>query len=75
MHIDDARQHVPATLARLEAEGTGVRFRTSNNDLDWMARFLINLGCPFTIHAPTALRDTLHRLATDLLDIASMSTR
>lgn len=71
MDMNDARQRVPAKFACLEAQDTGVRFRTSIGDLDWMARFLINLRCPFTIHAPQELRDTLHRLATDLLKVAS----
>jgi predicted DNA-binding transcriptional regulator YafY len=75
MHMDEVRQRVPAALARLEDQGTGVRFRASITDLDWMARFLISLGCPFIIHAPRALRDALHSLATDLLKIARTDTR
>ena len=74
MTIDDARQQIPSTLARLETEGAGVRFCTSIGDLDWMARFLVSLGCPFIIHAPTELRDTLRRLAVNLLRIANVET-
>ena len=72
MPFDDAQQQIPSTLARIEAEGAGVRFRTSIGDLDWMARFLVNLGCPFIIHAPVELRDTLRCLAIDLLRIANV---
>lgn len=67
LHVDDARQRVPTTLARLEAHGTTTRLYASTGDLDWMARFLINLSCPFTIHAPATLGDVVHQIALDLL--------
>jgi len=37
-----------------------------------MARFLVNLGIPFVVREPAALRETLRRLAAEIAAAASV---
>jgi predicted DNA-binding transcriptional regulator YafY len=48
--------------------------RTFSNGLDWIARFLINLGCPFVVHHPPELRAALRKIARAVLRLAAEST-
>lgn len=69
--IDVARQRIPREMATLVQEGDRVRLRSSLHDLDLCARFLIGLGCPITIIAPTELRGAFLSLAATLTQIAN----
>ncbi len=57
---------VPATLAELEAEGTGTRLGLRADSLDWAAGLLAGLGADFRIVRPDELREPLARLAARL---------
>lgn len=69
--IERAEQLFPAGMATLEATREGVEVRTSVEDLEWMARFLVNLGTPFVVREPAALSETLRRLAAEIAVAAS----
>src|SRR6266851_4229201 len=61
--IEQAEHLLPAGMATLEETREGVEARISVEDLEWMARFLVNLGIPFVVREPAALRETLRRRA------------
>jgi predicted DNA-binding transcriptional regulator YafY len=62
------------TMATLEDTGAGVEARIQVEDLAWMVRFLVNLGTPFVVREPPALRETLRRLAAEIAEGASQET-
>lgn len=64
--IEQAEHLLPAGMATLEETREGVEARISVGDLKWMARFLVNLGIPFVVREPAALRETLRRLAAEI---------
>lgn len=64
--LESARHRVPAHLALLDATDDGVVIRINVDDLDWAARFLIGLGCPFVAREPPELRVALRALAAEL---------
>jgi predicted DNA-binding transcriptional regulator YafY len=64
--IKQAEHLLPAGMATLEETREGVEARISVEDLEWMARFLVNLGIPFVVREPAALRETLRRLAAEI---------
>lgn len=72
MPLEEARRKVPPSLATLtfEPEAQGVQLATSFNNLDWMARFLVSLGCPFVIHQPAELKTALQKLAEEMMSLA-----
>jgi predicted DNA-binding transcriptional regulator YafY len=69
--IEQARQLFPAEMGTLTDTSQGVEMRISVEDLEWTARFLINLGMPFVVHEPAALRDILLRLAAEITATAN----
>jgi predicted DNA-binding transcriptional regulator YafY len=64
--MEQARQLLPVGMAILEDTPEGVEMRVSVEDLEWMARFLINLGVRFVVREPPALCQTLQRLAEEI---------
>jgi len=66
--IEQAEHLFPAGMAALQNTGVGVEARIQVEDLVWMARFLVNLGTPFMVHEPPALRETLLRLAAEVVE-------
>lgn len=64
--LERLRPLVPPTFATLEAGPVGVLLQAYDNDLTHMARFLINLGCPFRVRQPAELRAELRRLAMSI---------
>jgi predicted DNA-binding transcriptional regulator YafY len=64
--LEQAQHLLPAETATLEETAEGVEMRVSVEDLEWTARFLINLGMPFVVREPAALRQTLRRLADEI---------
>jgi predicted DNA-binding transcriptional regulator YafY len=64
--IEQAERLLPAGMAMLDNTPEGVDARISVEDLEWMARFLVNLGTPFVVREPAALRETLRRLAAEI---------
>ncbi|MBA2681613.1 MAG: YafY family transcriptional regulator [Ktedonobacteraceae bacterium] len=73
--LEEARLKVPPGLATLEVAPCvqGVTLFTSIHDLNWMARFLIGLGCPFIIEQPAELRSALRELANEMIQIAQLT--
>jgi len=69
--IEQAEFLLPAGMATLEETGAGVEARISVEDLEWLARFLVNLGTPFVVHEPAALRQILRQLAAEIAEAAS----
>jgi predicted DNA-binding transcriptional regulator YafY len=64
--LAQAQQLLPAEVATIEETPEGVEIRLSVEDLEWTARFLINLGTPFVVREPVALRQALRQLAAEL---------
>ncbi len=62
----DARRRVPASMATLDETPHGVVLRAQAAHLDWMARFLVSLECPFLIRRPPELRAALRHLADEI---------
>lgn len=69
--IQQARGIISAEVATLEDTSAGVEFVAHVEDLDWMARFLVNLKLPFVVREPAALRATLQRLAEEIAAAAA----
>jgi predicted DNA-binding transcriptional regulator YafY len=62
--LDQLSRAVPSSFATLEEIPGGVLLRAYDADLDHTARFLVGLGCPFTVRQPSELRDALGSLST-----------
>ncbi|GAC1358794.1 MAG: hypothetical protein NVS2B12_23670 [Ktedonobacteraceae bacterium] len=67
---DEARRAVPPALASLEQVSGGVILRCYVEHLDWIARILVSIGCPFVVHQPPELRDELRLLAQHISTLA-----
>jgi len=65
-----AAQHIPEGMGILRQDTDGVLFHTAVGDMDWMARFLMNLGIPFRVCHPPELKTALKKLAGEMLHYA-----
>ncbi len=65
-----ARRQIPPHEVTIEETPEGVVLRDSVDSLDWMARMLVSLDCPFVVRTPPELRDALRRLARHLATAA-----
>lgn len=72
--VEGARERVPLTYGVLTADGDGTLWRYAAFDLDAMARFLVGLGCRFSVHEPEELRDRLRYLARQIERMADDGT-
>ncbi|MEO8972669.1 MAG: WYL domain-containing protein, partial [Ktedonobacteraceae bacterium] len=70
--LDEARTKIPPMLATLDQHPQGVVLYASIANLNWMARFLVGLGCSFIIHQPIELRTTLQELAEEMSHLAQL---
>lgn len=64
--MEAAREQVPPMMASLEEAEGGVLMRGTATDLDWTARLLAGLFCPFTVRKPPELGEALGRHAAEL---------
>ena len=64
--VADAARRVPATLAELAEADGGTLLRMRVDSFDWAARFLVGLGCDFTILEQDELRASVRALAERL---------
>jgi predicted DNA-binding transcriptional regulator YafY len=64
--LAEARQRIAADMGTLEQTPRGVLLRTRADELDYMARFLVQIGCPFRVLHPQELRDAIRDLARQL---------
>ena len=68
--IEAARRSIPSWQAILEPNPDGVVMRLEAENLDWLARLLAGLGCPFVVREPPELREAVRRLGETLLGSA-----
>ncbi len=68
--LEQASKEIPPGLGILEQRTDGVLFRTAVGDIEWMARFLVGLGCPLIVRQPPKLRTAFEKLATEILQFA-----
>ena len=54
--LAEARRVFPADMALLEEDEHGVVMRCYSNQLDWMAKWILRIPCPFVIVQPVELR-------------------
>ena len=73
--LDEARRRIAADMGTLEETRGGVLLRTQVEGLEFMARVLVQLECPFRIHHPPELRDAVRQLARQLTRYARRSER
>lgn len=72
--LDAARERISGPVAILEpaADGVeGVMLRCYVERLEWMAHYLMGLGCRFAVRHPPELRDALRQLAAHALECAA----
>jgi predicted DNA-binding transcriptional regulator YafY len=70
--IEEARRLSPPGYGVMRPFDTLTLFAGRFNQVDWLARWLVSLGCGFTVHEPPELREELRRLARE---IAAMAER
>jgi predicted DNA-binding transcriptional regulator YafY len=68
--LEDARQRIPPGNAIIKPVAGGVLVQLGVDRLDWMARTLMLLECPFIVRKPPELRDALRQLAADAAALA-----
>lgn len=68
--LAEALRWIPPATATLAEAPDGVVWRSSEQDLDWIARYLAGLPWPMVIRRPPELRVELRRLATHILALA-----
>jgi predicted DNA-binding transcriptional regulator YafY len=66
LSMEEARRRVPPVVGSVEQTPEGVLLRTRAERLDGMARYLVFLGCGFTVRSPADLREAVRRLAAEL---------
>lgn len=71
--LEQVSRSVPPSFATLTETPTGVLFRAYVSDLNHTARFLVSLGCEFTVHQPPELLETLQRLARTIEQVVERS--
>jgi predicted DNA-binding transcriptional regulator YafY len=64
--VGEARRQVPSIGTTLQEAPDGVLMRSSTSDLDWMARVLAGLDCPFVVKRPPELREALRQHAAEI---------
>ncbi len=70
LEVERARRLIAPTLALLEETDEGVVMRLYVSDLDWMARYLVGLGCRFRVLKPPELLSALAVLADNIRALA-----
>jgi predicted DNA-binding transcriptional regulator YafY len=69
------RRAVPPGFASLEETNEGLLLRAYDDDLEHVARFLVNLGCPFRVLQPRELLDVLQHLAEELMRMVEQAKK
>ncbi len=68
--LEQVAERVPPELGTLVQYPNGILFRAAVGDIDWIARFLVGLGCPLVVHQPPELKTAFERLAAAILHFA-----
>ena len=69
--LEQVYRVIPPTFALLEERSDGILLRAFVDDLDHLARFLVNLGYPFLVLQPPELLEALQRLAEKIADLVA----
>ena len=75
LSLSEAQRRLAPDLGTLEEVPGGVVLRTQADNLDWFARLLVEVGCPFRIEHPQELRATVLRLAREVSRLARRAPR
>ena len=75
LSLEDARRRIAADMGTLEEITGGVLFRTQSEALDYIARYLVQLDCPFRVQHPPELRAAVRQLARQIKGYASLEPR
>jgi predicted DNA-binding transcriptional regulator YafY len=70
LSLEDARRRIAPDLGTLELTRGGVLLRTQADNLEWMARLLVQIGCPFRVLHPPELRVALRDMARQIARFA-----
>jgi hypothetical protein len=73
--MEDARRRVAADMGTLEQTRDGVLLRTQGDALEYIARYLVQLECPFRVLHPPELREAVRQLSRQLARYARRSDR
>lgn len=73
--IDEVRRRLAPDFGTLEETPHGVLLRTQVGALDWFARTLVQLECPFRIQHPPELNEAVRHLARSLMRQAARKPR
>jgi len=68
--LAEAQRRIPPGNGLLEQAPSGVVMRAHVERLDWMARMLLMLKCPFVIRQPPELRAALRQVAAEAAALA-----
>ena len=68
--LAQAQRMIPQGLGTLTVRQEDVLLECSMNNLNWLARLLVSLDCPFTVQKPDQLRVELEMLAATILQMA-----
>jgi predicted DNA-binding transcriptional regulator YafY len=66
LSLDEAQRRISADTGTLEEVRGGVVLRAQADHLEWMARLLTQIGCPFRVLHPPELRQTIRELAHNM---------
>jgi predicted DNA-binding transcriptional regulator YafY len=75
LSLDEARRRIAPDTGTLEEVRGGVLLRAQADHLDWMARLLVQVGCPFRVLHPPELRDALRTMASQIRRYARRGDR
>ncbi|MDA8394293.1 MAG: WYL domain-containing protein [Candidatus Dormibacteraeota bacterium] len=64
--VSEVSAHVPSSVSMVEAAGERTKITFGVHRLDWAAGFLVDLGVPFVVTEPEALRRHLRNLGLRL---------
>ena len=68
--LEEARRRIPPGNAIIKQVEDGVLVQLGVDRLDWMARTVMLVGCPFVVRQPPELRDALRQLASEAAAMA-----
>src|SRR5205085_1443535 len=66
LSLEEAQRRIAPDVGTLEATRGGVILRAQADYLEWMARLLVQVGCPFRVLHPPELRTVLRQMAHDI---------
>jgi predicted DNA-binding transcriptional regulator YafY len=64
--LEDAQRRIASNTGTLEEVRGGVILRTQADPLEWMARTLVQIGCPFRVLHPPELRQEIREIAKQM---------